>query len=228
MPMLHTQNDAEAGAATDGGRRPTVVASPASASAEISARPRRRTFTVADKVRILAATDRALERPLLRGTLTFTRRDGRERKVPAMASGKAITLVGRRFQDGPTHLYGAFREGAFWAIQEAMGPQPGFEEPKPRQLPKYADIELPHPNESTSNTAAEASTNAVIDADIAKLTHAQTEPKIVSGHHKRQRCGPGGKDRKVIWIRAYEWQVPPSGQRNAKPARDQAELAVGA
>jgi transposase-like protein len=59
--MLHTQNDAEAGAATDGGRRPTVVAAPASASAEISAGPRRRTFTVADKVRILAATDRALE-----------------------------------------------------------------------------------------------------------------------------------------------------------------------
>jgi transposase-like protein len=59
--MLHTQNDAEAGAATDGGRRPTVVAAPASASPEISALPRRRTFTAADKVRILAATDRALE-----------------------------------------------------------------------------------------------------------------------------------------------------------------------
>jgi transposase len=61
MPMPHTQNDAEAGAATDGGRRPTVVAAPASAPAEFSARPRRRTFTAADKARILAATDRALE-----------------------------------------------------------------------------------------------------------------------------------------------------------------------
>jgi transposase-like protein len=37
------------------------VAAPASASPEISALPRRRTFTAADKVRILAATDRALE-----------------------------------------------------------------------------------------------------------------------------------------------------------------------
>ncbi len=59
MPMLQTPNDAEAGAATDGGRRPTVVAAPASASPEFSARPRRRTFTARDKLRILAETDRA-------------------------------------------------------------------------------------------------------------------------------------------------------------------------
>ena len=59
--MLHTPNDAEAGAATDGGRRPTVVAAPASASPELSARPRRRTFTARDKLRILAETDRAAE-----------------------------------------------------------------------------------------------------------------------------------------------------------------------
>jgi hypothetical protein len=45
MPMLPTQNDVEAGAAPDGGRRPTVVAAPASASPELTARPRRRTFT---------------------------------------------------------------------------------------------------------------------------------------------------------------------------------------
>ena len=61
MPMLHTPNDAEAGAAADGGRRPTVVAAPASASPELSARPRRRTFTARDKLRILAETDRAAE-----------------------------------------------------------------------------------------------------------------------------------------------------------------------
>jgi transposase-like protein len=59
--MLHTPNDAEAGAAADGGRRPTVVAAPASASPELSARPRRRTFTARDKLRILAETDRAAE-----------------------------------------------------------------------------------------------------------------------------------------------------------------------
>lgn len=59
MPMLHTQIDAEAGAAADGGRRPTVVAASASASPELSPRPRRRTFSARDKLRILAETDRA-------------------------------------------------------------------------------------------------------------------------------------------------------------------------
>lgn len=61
MPMNATQNQTEAGAATDGGRRPTVVAAPAAVSPESSSRPRRQTFTAADKLRILAATDRALE-----------------------------------------------------------------------------------------------------------------------------------------------------------------------
>lgn len=61
MPMLHPENDAEAGAVADRGRRPTVVAAPASASPELSGRPRRRTFTARDKMRILAETDRAAE-----------------------------------------------------------------------------------------------------------------------------------------------------------------------
>ncbi len=61
MPMLYTQIDAEAGGAPNVGRRPTVVAPPASASPELSNRPRRRTFTARDKLRILAATDRAAE-----------------------------------------------------------------------------------------------------------------------------------------------------------------------
>jgi len=60
--MLQTPIDAEAGAATSGGRRPTVVAAPASASPELSSdRPRRRRFTAQDKLRILAETDRAAE-----------------------------------------------------------------------------------------------------------------------------------------------------------------------
>lgn len=59
MPMLLPQNDAEAGAGTDGGRRPTVVPAPASASPELSDRPHRRSFTTQDKLRILAETDRA-------------------------------------------------------------------------------------------------------------------------------------------------------------------------
>ena len=61
MPMLQTPIDAEAGAATNGGRRPTVVAAPASASPELSDRPRRRTFTAQEKLRILIETDRAAE-----------------------------------------------------------------------------------------------------------------------------------------------------------------------
>jgi transposase-like protein len=59
--MLQTPIDAEAGAATNGGRRPTVVAAPASASPELSDRPRRRTFTAQEKLRILIETDRAAE-----------------------------------------------------------------------------------------------------------------------------------------------------------------------
>ena len=61
MPMQQTPIDAEAGAATNGGRRPTGVAAPASASPELPDRPRRRTFTAQDKLRILAETDRAAE-----------------------------------------------------------------------------------------------------------------------------------------------------------------------
>lgn len=61
MPMLPIHNETEAGAASGEGRRATVVAAPASVSSELSNRPRRRTFTAADKQRILAATDRAAE-----------------------------------------------------------------------------------------------------------------------------------------------------------------------
>ena len=61
MPMLSRENDVEAGTAPDGDRRPTIVAAPASVSPELSDRPRRRTFTARDKLRILAATDRAAE-----------------------------------------------------------------------------------------------------------------------------------------------------------------------
>lgn len=60
MAMQETSNDA-AGDGAIGGRRPTVVPSPAAASPEISVRPRRRTFTVQDKLRILAETDRAAD-----------------------------------------------------------------------------------------------------------------------------------------------------------------------
>jgi transposase len=73
MPMLHTPIDAEAGAAMNGGHRPTIVAAPASASPELSDRPRRRTFTARDKLRILADIDRAAE---TRGIGAILRREG--------------------------------------------------------------------------------------------------------------------------------------------------------
>ena len=61
MPMPLTQLDTAAGAGTQGGRRPTIVPAPAAVSPEISARPRRRTFTAQDKLRILTETDRAAD-----------------------------------------------------------------------------------------------------------------------------------------------------------------------
>jgi transposase-like protein len=57
----------------NGGRRPTIVAAPASASPELSDRPRRRTFTARDKLRILADIDRAAE---TRGIGAILRREG--------------------------------------------------------------------------------------------------------------------------------------------------------
>ncbi len=59
MPMLSKDFDAASGAGATGGRRPTGVPAPDAADAEFSARPRRRTFTAADKLRILADVDRA-------------------------------------------------------------------------------------------------------------------------------------------------------------------------
>src|SRR5271165_3503818 len=61
MPMNQPHIDAAAGAATTVGLRPPFVAAPAAASPELSDRPRRRTFTAQDKLRILAETDRAAE-----------------------------------------------------------------------------------------------------------------------------------------------------------------------
>ena len=73
MPMLFTPINAATDDGTKGGRRPTVVPSPVAASPELSNRPRRRTFTVQDKLRILADTDRAAETG---GIGTILRREG--------------------------------------------------------------------------------------------------------------------------------------------------------
>jgi len=74
MPMVPNQIEAAAaGTGTSGGRRPTVVPAPAAASPELSDRPRRRTFTAQDKLRILAETDRAAEKG---GVGAILRREG--------------------------------------------------------------------------------------------------------------------------------------------------------
>src|ERR1700724_2292085 len=73
MPMLQPPTDATTGAGVDGGRRPAVVPAPVVASPELSDRPRRRTFTAQDKLRILAETDRAAETG---GIAAILRREG--------------------------------------------------------------------------------------------------------------------------------------------------------
>jgi len=65
---------AAAGADTEEGRRPTLVSAPAAASPELSERPRRRTFTAEDKLRILGEIDRAAGIPGAIGAIM--RREG--------------------------------------------------------------------------------------------------------------------------------------------------------
>jgi transposase-like protein len=60
MPGTTVRDPSPAGGAEDEeGRRPTLVSAPPAASPELLARARRRTFTAADKVRILVEVDRA-------------------------------------------------------------------------------------------------------------------------------------------------------------------------
>jgi transposase-like protein len=56
LPFAKTLAD---GAGTEGGRRPSVVPAPSAASPEVGDRPRRRTFTAAEKLRILRQVDEA-------------------------------------------------------------------------------------------------------------------------------------------------------------------------
>ena len=73
MPRtLSAETFAAAGAETEEGRRPTRVSAPAAVSPELGDRPRRRTFTAADKLRILGEIDRAGRG----GTGAILRREG--------------------------------------------------------------------------------------------------------------------------------------------------------
>lgn len=61
MPTLTPVASDKATVAPENDRRPTIVPPPLSASPELSARPRRRSFTAQEKLRILAETDRAAQ-----------------------------------------------------------------------------------------------------------------------------------------------------------------------
>src|SRR5580693_5134557 len=88
MPIKDKKLDGAAGAGTVGGLRPTAVPGPAAAAPELSDRPRRRTFTVGDKLRVLAEIDRAPAG----GTGAILRSEpehaaGHCRAVPSLAEG---------------------------------------------------------------------------------------------------------------------------------------------
>ena len=59
MPLIHFEKTLAGAAETEGGRRPSVVLAAPAASPELGDRPRRRTFTAADKLRILRQVDEA-------------------------------------------------------------------------------------------------------------------------------------------------------------------------
>src|SRR5271170_6305162 len=72
MPSKEAKTNGAAGIDAEGGRRPTAVPAPAAAAPELSDRPRRRTFTAGDKLRVLAEIDRAPAG----GTGAILRREG--------------------------------------------------------------------------------------------------------------------------------------------------------
>jgi transposase len=73
MPNKTPLPAVEAGTAPASGEPLRVVAAPAAASPELSPRPKRRTFTAAEKLRILAETDRAADTG---GIAAILRREG--------------------------------------------------------------------------------------------------------------------------------------------------------
>jgi transposase len=72
MPNKDAKSGGAVGAGAAEGRRPTAVPAPTAATPELSDRPRRRTFAVQDKLRVLAEIDRAPAG----GTGAILRREG--------------------------------------------------------------------------------------------------------------------------------------------------------
>jgi len=76
MPAKIDKSSSEAaGATAEEGRRPTTVAAPAAAAPELTPRPKRRTFSAREKLRILDEADRAAETGGI-GIAALLRREG--------------------------------------------------------------------------------------------------------------------------------------------------------
>jgi transposase-like protein len=73
-PITDEKTVAASGAENEDGRRPTMVSAPDAASPELVQRPRRRSFTAKDKLRILGEADRAVGVP--GGVGAIVRREG--------------------------------------------------------------------------------------------------------------------------------------------------------
>src|SRR3954452_15935715 len=115
MPNKVAETKAAAGAGTEEGRRPTVVPAPAAANPELSDRPKRRTFTAGEKLRILEETDRAAGTgdigAILRreGLYSTTLTDWRRQRAagtlgaltPARPEGEPAQSAGGRAGQGP-------------------------------------------------------------------------------------------------------------------------------
>jgi hypothetical protein len=85
MPNQVVETLTATGGATEAGRRPAVVAPPVAVNPELSDRPRRRTFSAQEKLRILGEADRATE-PGAIGALL--RREGLYSSAPAQAGAQ--------------------------------------------------------------------------------------------------------------------------------------------
>ncbi len=105
MPMLPKPINPAGGAVTVGLRRPTVVPAPCAASPELSNRPRRRTFTAQDKLRILTETDRAADTggvgAILRREGIYSSTLGDWRRLRAAGAFGALVPVTERFVNRP-------------------------------------------------------------------------------------------------------------------------------
>lgn len=98
MQHKETNTDGADGAGAEGGRRPTAVPAPSAAAPELSDRPRRRTFPVQEKLRVLAETDGAVDvggigailrrEGLYSSTLTFWRRQRENGALGALTPAK--------------------------------------------------------------------------------------------------------------------------------------------